>query len=410
MKLEDLEYLCTTIGNLSTIPIRIYKNENLIFDYSIISLPKDPIIPYVKEILKIKDHVGYFITPRFHYYGIVNSDLYKIVLGPSRQWSADINDLNELAFECDVKSEDKENFVQGMENLVTIPLNSILQTLCSINFIVNNEKLTLSDITIYDNEQLKLSEEINNREANKVYEETDINDRYIADVNKTFQIEQTLLNYVRHGEVAPLKEWLKIAPVAYSGKMSPDVLRQLKNTFIVTCTLVSRAAIQGGMDINNALALSDAYIQKCELLTSFETIQNLQYHMVFDYTERVEKLRLGKNPSKLLLDIANYVQKHLSEPVDIDGLAKSMFMSRTYLATKFKKETGTTLSDFILKEKIDEAKRLLRYSDKQVSSIAMYLGFSSQSHFANTFKKYTKLTPNEYRLKHSKYCKSYRTF
>ena len=182
-----------------------------------------------------------------------------------------------------------------------------------------------------------------------------------------------------------------------SGILAADGLRQMKNTFIVTATLISRAAIRGGININDALSLSDAYIQKCELLNSVDRITNLQYHMILDYTEQVEKLKKGKSPSKLVICVSDYVQHHLSEPVDVEALAKSMFLSRTYLANKFKKESGTTLTDFILKEKVEEAKRLLRYTDKHATAIAVYLGFSSQSHFANVFKKYTGKTPSEYR-------------
>ena len=397
MKTEDIKYLCTTIGNLAGIPIRIYKSKKQIFYHSVVNLPKDPIVPYEDKILKIPDHIGYFITPRFHYYGIVNSGTYKIVLGPSRQWTANNTDLTELAFECDVPKDETENFITSMKSLVTMPLNSVLQTLCSMNFVLNGEKLSLADITIYDEEQFRLSEEIAAKQTETHYEET--ND---TAVHNTLALEQTIMNFVRHGDTAALKEWLKNAPAVRPGILSSDTIRQLKNTFIVTATLVSRAAIRGGMDVNVALSLSDAYIQKNELLFSVESIENLQYHMVIDYTERVEKLRLGKTPTKLLADVANYVQKHLTEPVDIDTLSKAMFVSRTHLAVKFKKETGMTLSEFVLKEKIEEGKRLLRYTDKPISAIAAYLGFSSQGHFANVFRKYANSSPNEYRLKHNK--------
>ena len=401
MKTEDVKYLCTTIGNLAGIPIRIYKDDKQIFYHSVVNLPEDPIIPYKNNILKIPDHIGYFITPKFHYYGIVNSGLYKIVLGPSRQWKANKTDLTELAFECDVPQDETENFITAMESLVAMPLNSVLQTLCSMNFVLNGEKLSLADITIYDEEQFRLSEEITAKQTETHYnEENDLSND--TAVHNTLALEQTIMNFVRHGDTIALKEWLKNAPAVCPGILSSDTLRQLKNTFIVTATLVSRAAIRGGMDVNDALSLSDAYIQKCELLSSFESIENLQYHMVFDYTERVEKLRLGKTPTKLLTDVANYVQKHLTEPVDIDALSKAMFISRTHLAVKFKKETGMTLTEFVLKEKVEEGKRLLRYTDKPISAIAAYLGFSSQSHFANVFKKYANSSPNEYRLKHNK--------
>ena len=399
MKIDDLKYLSTTIGNLAGIPIRIYKNKTKIFYYSFVKLPKDPIIPYNERVLDISEHVGYFITPRFHYYGVVNSGEYKIVLGPSRQWTANKTALTELAFECDVPQDETEEFVNAMENLVALPLDSVLQTLCSVNFVLNKEKLSLADITIYDDEQLRLSEKLDAEQTTKHYD-SEVKLSNGEAVHNTLTLEQTIMNFVRHGDVSALKEWIKSAPAVRPGKLSSDTLRQLKNTFIVTATLVSRSAIRGGMDANDALSLSDAYIQKCELLSSVEAIVNLQFHMVLEYTERVERLKLGKNPTKLLTDIANYVQKHLTEPVNIEALSKAVFVSRTHLAVKFKKETGMTLTEFVLKEKIEEGKRLLRYTDKSLSAIAAYLGFSSPSHFSNVFRKYAGCLPSEYRLKH----------
>lgn len=177
---------------------------------------------------------------------------------------------------------------------------------------------------------------------------------------------------------------------------------QQKNIFIVTATLASRNAIRGGMDVDDALSLSDSYIQKCELLSSTVNLTNLQYRMVMDFTERVERIRLGKNPSKLVIDISNYIQHHLSDAISTEDIAEYLFISRSRLSTKFKAETGINLTDFIMQEKIEEAKRLLRYSDKTSLAISSYLGFASQSHFSKVFKKFTGKTPNEYREKHSK--------
>ena len=56
-----------------------------------------------------------------------------------------------------------------------------------------------------------------------------------------------------------------------------------------------------------------------------------------------------------------------------------------------------TLTDFILRKKSEEAGRLLTYTDKSLTSVSEYLGFSSQSHFARVFKKYMGMTPAEYR-------------
>ncbi len=197
-----------------------------------------------------------------------------------------------------------------------------------------------------------------------------------------------------------MKELINSIPAVRAGILAADQLRQLKNTFIVTATLVARAAIRGGMDTDDALSLSDAYIQKCELMNHMERITNLQYRMIFDYTERIEKLRSGKTPSKFVLDVTNYIHHHLSEPITTEEIAKALYMSRSRLSVKFKRETNENLVDFILKEKTEEAKRLLRYTDKSITSISSYLGFSSQSHFSHVFKKYANRLPNEYRKRH----------
>ena len=154
------------------------------------------------------------------------------------------------------------------------------------------------------------------------------------------------------------------------------------------------------MNEEEAFSLSDAYIRKCELLNAPRQISNLQYHMVLDYTEQVERIRFGKSSSKLALDVSDYVRRHLSEAISTEAIARELFISRPYLASKFKKETGETLTDFILKEKTEEAKRLLRYTSKTATMIGAYLGFSSLSHFSRVFKKYTGQSPAEYRKKY----------
>ena len=283
----------------------------------------------------------------------------------------------------------------AMKSLVRMPLGSIVQILCTLNYVLNGEKRSLEDITIYDFEQTNLEMLTENERFNKNYETP--TEYESKEIHNTLALEQTLMQMITKGDVGALYEWFSHAPSVRGGVIANDALRQLKNTFIVTATLSSRAAIKGGLDVEDALSLSDEYIRKCELLSGVEQIVNLQYHMVLDYTRRVERVRLGKTPSKLLMQVTNYVQHNLSKPMDVDALANSLFISRTHLAAKFKRETGMTLTDFILKEKIEEAKRLLRYSDKSLSLIADYLGFSSQSHFTKTFKKYSGKTPREYR-------------
>lgn len=397
MRKIDYTYICTLIGNLSGVPIRFYNNGKLEYYHSLASLPKDPLTAYEGEVLRIDAHIGYFITPTFHYYGVVSDERHKIVIGPTIQTESSDQVLRELALRCDVSQEDTEVFVAGMKSIIHMPLDSIMQMLCAVNYIMNGEMLNIGDITIYDSEQQNLREQLR-REQAAIEMAVDNETRYETEkVHNTLALEQTIMDFVRKGDLDGLKEWTKQAPAVRGGVLAGNHLRQLKNTFIVTTTLTARAAIRGGMDVNDALALSDSYIRKCELMNGEERISNLQFHMVLDYTERVGKLHVGANASQLVLDIANYVQHNISLPVTTEDIAEAMYISRSRLSTRFKAETGENLSDYIMREKIEEAKHLLAYTDKSIAAISAYLAFSSQSHFTRQFKNITGHTPSEYR-------------
>lgn len=394
----DMEYICTTIGNLSGIPIRLYKDGKQIFYHSFLSLPKDPIVYYENQILNISENISYFSTETFQYYGIVNSGDTKLVIGPSGMIQNNEQQLRKLAFNCDVAPEDTEAFINGMKSIVPMPLDSIMQMLCTINYIMNNEKKTLADITITEAEQKRITDSIMEQETSKHLSEEFKNENNSQPaVHNTFDLEQTISSMIQKGETAAFTKWISQIPAVRGGTIAPDQLRQKKNTFIVTATIASRAAIKGGLDIDDAYNMSDSYIQKCELLSSPDRITNLQFHMILDFMEKVEQLHKGTNATKLALKVANYIQHHISETISTEEMAEELELSRPYLSKKFREETGKTLTDFILMEKTEEAKRLLRYSDKTLSSISLYLGFSSQSHFSNVFKKYAGKTPMEYR-------------
>ena len=392
----DYEYLAKSMARLSGIPVRIYREGKELCNSFPVRLPRDPMEIYRGDIFAITEHVGYYATPLFHYYGVLNNGQAKIIIGPTAQIMADEQKLRELAFLADVPHDEIPAFVEGMKSIVHLPVETLLQMLCTMNHFLNQgETLEISDLLIHETEQTLLKNDAEQRRTSRVYDEETADQQH-----NTLALEEALMDIVRKGDTAVLRQWLSAAPAIQGGTIAGDQLRQIKNTFIVTATLVSRAAIRGGMREQDAFSLSDAYIQRAELMVSYEKIMNLQYHMLLEFTEQVEKLHRGKHVTRLSLDVANYVQKHLSEQISVDKMAEELFLSRPYLSSKFKNETGQTLTDFILNEKTEEAKRLLRYSNKPLSAISAYLGFSSHGHFSRVFKKYAGLTPGEYREKY----------
>ena len=391
----DFDYLCRITANLSGIPARVYKGEELLSFHSPVTLIRDPMLLCREQLWSAQEHVGYCLTEHFYYYGILRSGEIRFIVGPTRQLPASEQELRELAFRMGLNKEEAEEFGRSMKAIVNMPVESLLLMLCSINYIVNGEKLELKDLTIATDEQ----DALRTIRASQIMQK-DGPQQPPTTPHNSYSQEQAILRIVRKGDTAALHTWMERAPAVRGGILAPEHLRQMKNLFIVTATLCSRAAIRGGLDVDDAFSLSDFYIQSCERLDTAEKITNLQYHMVLEFTERVERLHLGEHPGKLAAAVANYVQRHLSENISTEALAQSLYMGRSYLSTKFHNETGIKLNDFILQQKTEEAKRLLRYTDRSAAAIGDYLAFSSPAHFSRVFKKYVGLTPNEYREKH----------
>lgn len=389
----DFEYLCRVTSDLSGIPVRAYRKGSLLCFHSPVRLSHDPMLPYQEDLFSIHEHVGYFLTEQFYYYGVLTSGDLQLIIGPTRQIPASDQELRELAFRAKLGKEDAEDFIRSMKAIVCMPVESLLLMLCSINYMVNGEKLELQDLTITTQEQTGFAAVRSPRNAGES------NGQVPMQPHNSYGHEQVILEIVRKGDTAALRNWLGQAPAVRSGVLAPEHLRQSKNLFIVTATLVSRAAVRGGLDVDDAFSLSDFYIQNCEQLNEAEKITNLQYHMVLDFTEKVERLHLAGQSGKLSSAVANYIQHHLSVPISTEQIAKSLYMGRSYLSTKFHKETGIKLNDFILQQKTEEAKRLLRYTDRSIAAIGEHLAFSSSAHFTRVFKKYAGTTPVDYRIK-----------
>lgn len=390
----DYEYLARSIASLSGVPVRVYNGKRELCRFFPADFPKDPMEIWHDEIFSVSEHVGYYVSPFFHCYGILNSGKIKIIIGPTAQIMADEQKLRELAFRADVSPEEVSAFIDGMNSIMRLPIETLLQMLCTLNHFLNNgEQLQLSDLAIHEADQTLIKTGVEQERTSLIYD----NDSSSKQEHNTLAIEEVLMSIVRRGDSVALRRWLSSAPAIQGGTIAGDQLRQLQNMFIVTATLVSRAAIRGGLPEEDSFSLSDAYIKRVELLTSHSKILNLQYNMLLEFTEQVEKLHHSKHTTKLSLDVANYIRHHLSEQINVEKMAGEFYLSRPYLSARFKRETGQTLTDFILKEKTEEAKRLLRYSEKSLSAISAYLGFSSHSHFARVFKKYCGLSPGEYR-------------
>ena len=212
---------------------------------------------------------------------------------------------------------------------------------------------------------------------------------------------------IRRGDVEGLRRVLDERFPGRYGKLSEDPVRQAINIGIVAITLASRAAIEGGLHFETSFYLSDVFIQQLEACHDIMTIESLYHGAELQYAELVHELLVKKEGNTPVMEnrhishCKDYIFAHLHEKLTVQSIADAIGLEANYLSALFRKCEQVSLKQFILHEKVKEAKHLLAYTDYSYIHIAACLGFSSQSHMGAEFKRVTGMTPRAYRITNS---------
>jgi len=99
-----------------------------------------------------------------------------------------------------------------------------------------------------------------------------------------------------------------------------------------------------------------------------------------------------------LRQVTEFIGDNYSRDLKLAELAQVAGMSSFHFAREFKRTTGTTPHQYLIKFRIERAKALLARNDLPLTEVGLRSGFSHQSHFTRLFRRITGTTPNSYRL------------
>ncbi|MBW4471338.1 MAG: response regulator transcription factor [Stenomitos rutilans HA7619-LM2] len=102
-------------------------------------------------------------------------------------------------------------------------------------------------------------------------------------------------------------------------------------------------------------------------------------------------------PSTKLQVIFRYIQAHLSQDLSLETLASEVGMTTDYFARLFKQSTGKSVHQYVIHQRVERAKQLLRQSDQAIAGIAIECGFANPSHLALHFKRIVGVAPKQFR-------------
>lgn len=392
--IENLKEFCRLFYASTFIPVSVCRAPgNVLYSYPTVFEGLHDTHSSLPSLLHFEKNPDYVIMQSFSYFGYVAREGHDefIVIGPVFSVPVTESTVRMFMKECTISMQYKDFITNFLTNTPLISFNQFMQILAYLDFCLNNrvtdpeQHFRLTDIPS--------SKDISAMHSANVYE---AKEGHIY--HNTYSFEQQYLECVREGETWRLMKMTEEAKHnLVTGLIGDTPLRNAKNLLIACTTLTTRAAIAGGMDIEQAYQLSDIYIQEGEKMQTVEAVLGLQRTVIYDFTERVAQSKIPQGLSRDIFDCVQFISQHTNELIRVDDVAAFSGKSRSYITQKFKKELGFDISSFIMRCKLEEAKSLLSYSDKTLSEISNYLCFSSQAYFQNVFKKTYGLTPKQYR-------------
>lgn len=342
-------------------------------------------MPIIKSTVYFENYFAVKLFQDNHFVGL-------FVAGPSIYSSISGETVSSLIEEHGISISLKKSLSDYYSSLTIIDYNKLVSSSLLLYYMIYNKKLDVNEVME------------KNSSLNKVLAHIDYDFENSLSRNKqnihfhhSQAMEKSVYSCIKNGDKQRLIAFMQNPQDGETGVLSKNnPLRNKKNLAICLVALATRAAMEGGLDSESAYTLSDIYIQGIEDMKDITDIYAFIAKIGCDFADRVQKTKKSKY-SPNINKCVTFISKHLYEDLSLILLADYVDLNPNYLSELFKKELGMPFVEYVQKERVEEAKKLLAFSSYSLTDIAAWLNFHDQSHFTRVFRKHACITPKKYR-------------
>lgn len=239
--------------------------------------------------------------------------------------------------------------------------------------------------------------DINQDATKNIYKESppEPTKQSIEMLEERYRNESLLMEYIAHGDYKSVEQLEHISMSGIKQRLS-DSIRDRKNLMIILNTLCRKAAQTAYVHPVHLNEISRKFAIKIENCTSMAQLEALENDITRRYCLLVQSYSL-RTYSKPVQNIINYISFNLTADLSLNAIANEFSLNSSYLSTLFKKETGTTLTNYVNNKRIEHAIYLLNTTKLPIQDIAVQCGINDVNYFTKLFKKLKNMTPTQYR-------------
>ncbi len=212
--------------------------------------------------------------------------------------------------------------------------------------------------------------------------------------------ERELIGKVKIGDRTGAKEILNsiLGTILFH---NPGDLGVLKARLLELLSILSRSAVEGGVDIDVMLEKNLTFVDK---VMHIDNQQDLCAWISTALNEFVELVYTSQDAKKVtqIRPAINYIDANYDKPISLADIARISHLSVSRLAHIFKEQMGITIIDYLTSVRIERAKQLLLATGQSCTEICFQVGYNNQSYFSRTFKELVGMTPRQFRVRNQR--------
>ena len=175
----------------------------------------------------------------------------------------------------------------------------------------------------------------------------------------------------------------------------------LKARLLELLSILSRSAVEGGVNIDVMLEKNLTYVNKVMQIDNQEDLCAWISTALNEFIELVYSSQDARKVSQIRPAI-NYIDANYNKPITLADVAKASHLSISRLAHIFKEQMGITIIDYLTSVRIERAKQLLLATDQNCTEICFQVGYNNQSYFTRTFKGLVGMTPRQFKTRNQR--------
>ena len=215
-------------------------------------------------------------------------------------------------------------------------------------------------------------------------------------VEARYAVENAMLDAIRRGDISEATYQQNLFMGFTLDKRVADPLQDGKYMVIAVNTAFRKAVEQAAIHPLYLDAISGQFVAEIESAGTVDELYALLPKMIRHYCMLVQRHSLERY-SGPVRSCLNYIDFHYMEPLSLENLAGRFTINKNYLSSRFHREVGMTVTDYINQTRVRRSVTLLEKTDLSMQTVAERCGFSDANYFTRVFRKVNGVSPNEYR-------------